>query len=244
MNGVLTATNLEVPDVDSQDIETLAIAFERAIRVFLGEEYVVNVYEIGGVSVSSDKIQNDNEEEVVEDGDEKNDNNKSNSSRKNKKKWNGPPRYLQTGNGNDQSWAEWDTSFWDKNDEISWEPGLAECPVDDGLVPVLFEVKIVRQCVNCDEETAFALGSETFRETFALLDEIVQSGDFSRAFCMNGLRAGVVSYPCDVSITCVMGLFFYDRFVDEIVETFAPTPSISDTEPSKFLLALNYLLIY
>jgi len=62
MDGMLTVINLDVPTEGSEDMRTLAGAFERTIRGILGEEYRVNVYQIGGVSVNSNGIQNDNED--------------------------------------------------------------------------------------------------------------------------------------------------------------------------------------
>ena len=330
MDGMLTAINLDVPAEGSQDLQILAKVFQQTIRRFLGEEYRVNVYQIGGASINSNSLQNDKEKGSKQDGNKKPDpsdnknksdaskkkdnekrsrksrkdenvksdpsdeNNKSDSSKKkdnerrsekdgnkksdpsennksdsSKKKDNekrsrkddnvksdpsdenntsdsskkrkqrkGSPRDLQAGSGYEQGWAEWDTSLWEKNEVASWGPGLTECPVDDTLVPVFFELKVIRRCFNCDDEKAFAKGAETFRETFEVLDDAVQSGDMSRSFCMNALRAGVVTtYPCEVSITCVMGISFSDQFVDEIINSPPPTPSVSDTyEPSKFPL--------
>lgn len=229
MDGMLTATNLDVPPGGSKGMETLAGVFQRTIRDFLGEEYQVNVYEIGGVSVNGDGIQNDDGVGSVED-----DSSESDSSKK-RKQQKGQHRNLQTG-----GWNEWDTSLWEKNEEKSWEPGMTECPLDGNQIPVLFELKVIRPCFNCDVEKAFETSAETFRDTFAALDNAVMSGGMSRAFCMNAMRAGIASYPCGVRITCDMGTSFYYRFVDEIIDSYQPTPSPSPhsdspSEPSKFL---------
>ena len=228
MDGMLTAINLDVPIEGSQALETLADVFQRTIRGFLGEVYQVDVYKIGGVSVSSNNIQNDDGE------------GSSSDSSKKRKQRKGQHRNLQTG-----GWDEWDTSLWVTNEETSWEKGLTKCPLDDNQIPVLFELKVIRPCFNCDEEKANAKGAEIYLETFAVLDDAVKSGDMSKTFCTNALQVGVVTSPCIVSITCVMGTSYDVRFVDEIVETSPPTPSPSDSpsidvtyEPSKFLFSL------
>lgn len=228
MDGMLTVINLDVPSEGSEDMRTLADVFERTIRGILGEEYQVNVYQIGGVSVNSNSIQNDNEN-----GSKKDQKNKSDSSKKRKQRQR-PRRNLQTGSGNEEDWVEWDTSLWEKNEETNWEPGLEDCPVDRTQIPVFFELKVVRSCFNCDEEKAFAKAAGTYRETFAVLDDAVKSGDMSRAFCINAVRAGVVpTFPCEVSITCVMGTSFFYQDVNEIIgPTSQPTP-IDTYEPSK-----------
>ena len=239
MDGMLTATDLDVPAEGSNDIKALASAFEKTIRGFLGEKYQVIVFQIGEASVISDSLQNDDEK-----GSKKDDKNKLDSSRKRKQR-KGEPRDLQAGNDYEQGWDEWDTNFWEKNEMVSWGPGLAECPVDGTQIPVFFVVKVIERCFNCDDEKAFAQGADTYRQTFAVLDDAVKTNGMSRAFCMNALRAGAVTtYPCGVSITCVTGISYFVQFVDEIIDTSpAPTPSISDTdeptyEPSKFPFAL------
>lgn len=330
MDGMLTAIELDVPAEGTQDLQTLAMVFEQTIGRFLGDEYRVDVYQIGESSVNTNRPRNEKGKDSKQNGkkkpdsskkkdnnekgpkkDDKNkpdsskkkgnekgsrkddntkadpsdnknksdsskkkenekrsnkdDNTKSDSSKKKdsekrsnrddnrksepsdesesdssskkRKQRKGAPRELQAGFGSDQGWAEWDTSSWEKNDVTTWGPGLTECPVDSTTVPVFFELKVIRPCFNCNDEKAFAKGAETFRETFAVLDEAVQSGDMSRSFCMNALRAGVVTtYPCEVSITCVMGISFYDQYLDEIMNSPPPTP-LYTYEPSKFPFA-------
>lgn len=244
MDGMLTATDLDVPAEGSDDIKALAGAFEKTIRGFLGEKYHVVVYQIGATSVDSTSIQNENGRVSKQD-----ENNKSDSSKKRQQR-KSPPRNLQTGNGYEQGWDEWDTNFWEKNEMVSWGPGLAECPVDGTQIPVFFVVKVIARCFNCDEEQAFSQGADIYRETFAVLDDAVQSNGMSRAFCMNALRTGAVTtYPCGVSITCVTGISFFVQFDDEIIDP-SPTPSPSaeptyepTIEPSKSPFALVSLVL-
>ncbi len=243
MDGMLTATDLDIPAEGSDDIKALASAFEKTIRGFLGDKYQVVVYQIGAASVDSTRIQNGN----GNDNEKKDESKKSDSSKKRKQR-KSPPRYLQAGNGFEEDWDEWDTNFWEKNEMVSWGPGLAECPVDGTQTPVFFVVKVLERCINCDEEQAFAQGADTYRETFAVLDDAVQSNGMSRAFCMNALRTGAVTtYPCGISITCVTGISFFVQFADEIIDSPpTPPPSAESTnepttyeptiEPSKFHL--------
>ncbi len=228
MDGMLTATDLDIPAEGSDDIKALAGAFEKTIRGFLGEKYQVDVYQIGAASVDRTRIQNGN---VKENENEKKDEKSKPDSSKKRKQRKSPPRDLQAGNGYEEGWDEWDTNFWEKNEMVSWGPGLAECPVDGTQIPVFFVVKVIERCINCNEEQAFTQGADTYRETFAVLDDAVKSNGMSRAFCMNALRTGAVTtYPCGISITCVTGISFFVQFVDEIIDT-SPTPSPS-AEPT------------
>ena len=235
MDGMLTAINLDVPQEGSQDLTTLATAFEMTISEILGKEYRVNVYEIGGISVDSDEEEDKSGSNGGQGSSralprEDNKNEKGTSKRKKRK---GMHRNLQ-------SWNEWDTELWEQNVETTWGPGLEECPLDDGQIPVLFELQVIAPCFDCDEEKAIARGLEIYRETFAALDDAVKSGRMSTVFCMNAMNLGLMNYPCGgVEITCVMGISFRVQFVDQITTpqpTSQPTynPTIALPDPSKF----------
>jgi hypothetical protein len=250
MDGMLTVINLNVPAEGTQAMETLANVFERTISSFLGEPYKVNVYEIGGIPVNNiqngageDDDKTSTDDNALNDDDASDDDNISVDDIKKRKQRKGSHRNLQ-------GWEEWDTRLWEKNDEASWALDLKTCVAADDQIPVLFEVTVIIPCFNCDEEKALAKGVEIYSETFAVLDDAVKSGEMSSAFCAIAVLSGVVTYPCEVIITCVMGTSLKVRFVDEIMDTSKPTPSLTpgltdnptsdSSEPSE----LNFMLCY
>jgi len=102
---------------------------------------------------------------------------------------------------------------------------------------VLFDLRLIQPCPDCSNTQAVMLGAQVFHTTFDELSDKADSGSLSVIFCIFGEVAGVVSEPCEVTISSAEGTSLDVEFVrddddSDDVRTPRPTPKPVRPDPT------------
>mmetsp|Transcript_284 Transcript_284/g.590 ORF Transcript_284/g.590 Transcript_284/m.590 type:complete len:977 (-) Transcript_284:75-3005(-) len=101
-----------------------------------------------------------------------------------------------------------------------------------GQSQVRFTLKVTKPCSGCDKAEAMILGSLVFDQTFQTLDESAKSGDMTKNFCSNASGTGVITSPCQVTITSVEGSSLDVKFVEDTTTPKPTTPKPTFMPPT------------
>mmetsp|Transcript_28264 Transcript_28264/g.40380 ORF Transcript_28264/g.40380 Transcript_28264/m.40380 type:complete len:962 (+) Transcript_28264:70-2955(+) len=104
-----------------------------------------------------------------------------------------------------------------------------------GESQVRFTLRVTKPCSGCDKADAMILGSLVFDQTFETLNESAESGDMTTSFCSNAEGTGLVSSPCQVTITSVEGASLDVKFVEDTTPKPTMPPVKWDPTPAPTL---------
>ncbi|KAL7551005.1 hypothetical protein ACHAWF_014209 [Thalassiosira exigua] len=210
MGGILVASNLSVPPAGSEELTTLARAFEKTLLTVLDDGFFeCDVYRVGGVSVGSHEHPRRKDgnrlglfdrdlREGFEGG------TASESAVRPAANRRAAPGEVGVERVEDAAASHVPVRNAYGTDRMnrSLEPGgrLLQSTSD-----VLFTLKTVRPCPGCTATQAVVLGARVFDETFDELDAKAKSGELTVIFCIFAEVAKVVTDPCTAKIRSAEG---------------------------------------